>query len=818
MKKSLAALLAIALVLTSLFALNLIASAEGETATVGRIAIADGYAENQSNASNSGVSRTTVSNHALASGEPLYTAGYTTVYKYEYNMLQADGTYYEDGFNKYLSQKKAFSYTTGTGFTAANVGAAAKYARFFVRVPVNTKITLNLANGWSTVYTKTIDVKAVNGGAGYSEIVISLTDAEISDKTIKNTFVYVANGILARECSTIYVSAIELWDSQPTAVLNSAEQVEPEWIATTNGYLEKYNNVVETYQNAAKTNEYWSTVEKAEICKFSFESKEQMEAYYASGNDMEFRFKINNKTNEAYVKPSFTTNSDIPISNITSDMAVSLWIKAPKNMQITVAFYADYQRFGTGAITVGDSWQQIIVPVSSFKALSGNYILDAINVTPVAVKDGDVVDYVTSWNYGEELFISWPQLVSGVDSTLATAVASDTVEFESKYMGYTQNVQNQSYSAFSNAIAYIKDMKNVDACVTEAGHTYFRTITINSTFYDEEFNRNKTALRQYSFKDNSSKDIDTTALINNGVIKFYVLSPRDVTLTFYMLNGWSDQSTVDVEVKANTYQEVVVKLADLSRTAAVTSVMLGVSSADFASRTLQTGDVIYWTPAQMYKDCSAGALTDANTITAEMTADASDAENGFNGLRKLTVKDIGFYALSDADRAITHTFGSTVNQADVDYLGFWVKAPKAMTLKLIFTDSYGVAVTTDVAVNGTLKQGGYQFVTLSREQLKLNYLADIVSLTLTPATTAEEFLSENEALYYSAFTLYSGKPVSFYESYKTGDANGNGTVDIRDLVRARAATDITYAADVIENGKIDSADMVAFRNILLGIE
>ena len=212
------------------------------------------------------------------------------------------------------------------------------------------------------------------------------------------------------------------------------------------------------------------------------------------------------------------------------------------------------------------------------------------------------------------------------------------------------------------------------------------------------------------------------------------------------------------------------------------------------------------------------AITSANTITAEMTADASDAENGFVGLRKLTVKDSGFYTLADADRAITHTFGSTVNQADVDYLGFWVKAPKAMNLALTFTDSYGVTVTTNVAINGTLKQGGYQFVTLSREQLKLNYLADIVSLTLTPAATAEEFLSENEALYYSAFTLYSGKPVSFYESYKAGDANGNGIVDIRDMVRAASGTDITYAADLAENGKIDSADMVAFRNILMEIE
>ena len=807
MKKSIAALLAIALVLTSLFALNLIASAEGEDTTPSKLVqTSTGNPQSWDNQGALLKGDGSVTQINLNSNEPLYSAGYTTVTKYVYA-----GTTTDTDYKKQLSPKRNLS----TEIDISN-SRSTTYLRTFVRVPQDTQIKFWLANDWAGKDSIIADVKSVNGGAGYFEVIVPLANCT-NTTTFKNIFVGLASYEEAAKIKQIYISSVEVWNGRPEAVLNSAEQAEAEWIATTNGYLEKYNNVVETYQNAAKTNEYWSTVEKAEIRKFSFESKEQMEAYYASGNDMEFRFKINNKTNEAYVKPSFTTNSDIPISNITSDMAVSLWIKAPKNMQIKVAFYADHQRFGTGAITVGDSWQQIIVPVSSFKALSGNYILDAINVTPVAVKDGDVVDYVTSWNYGEELFISWPQLVSGVDSTLATAVASDTVEFESKYMGYTQNVENQSDSAFLNATAYIKDMKNVDACVTEAGHTYFRTITINSTFYDEEFNRNKTALRQYSFKDNSSKDIDTTALINNGVIKFYVLSPRDVTLTFYMLNGWSDQSTVDVEVKANTYQEVVVKLADLSRTAAVTSVMLGVSSADFASRTLQTGDVIYWTPAQMYKDCSAGALTDANTITAEMTADASDAENGFTGLRKLTVKDSRFYTPADADRAITHTFGSTVNQADVDYLGFWVKAPKAMTLKLTFTDSYGVAVTTDVAVNGTLKQGGYQFVTLPREQLKLNYLADIVSLTLTPAT-AEEFLLKNEALYYSVFTLYSGKPVSFYESYKAGDANGNGTVDIRDLVRARAATDITYAADVIENGKIDSADMVAFRNILLGIE
>ncbi len=818
MKKSIAALLAIALVLTSLFALNLIASAEGETATVGRIAIANGYAENQSNASNSGVSRTTVSNHTLASGEPLYTAGYTTVYKYEYNMLQADGTYYEDGFNKYLSQKKAFSYTTG--FTAANVGASAKYARFFVRVPVDTKITLNLANGWSTVYTKTVDVKAVNGGAGYSEIVISLTDAEISDKTINNTFVYVANGILARECSTIYVSAIELWDSQPTAVLNSAEQVEPEWLATTNGYLEQRNNTVESYQNASSTNTYWSTVDKANISKITFDSKEQMEAYYASGNNMEFRFYVNNKTNEAYVKPSFTTNSDIPISNITSDMAVSLWIKAPKNMQITVAFYADYQRFGTGAITVGDSWQQIVVPVSSFKALSGNYTLDAINVTPVAVKNGDEVDYVTSWNYGEELLISWPQIVRNVDTTLSAVLQGDvnsfgeSVENTFKYSTSGEDSVNASESGSKIGLAITKnatqggkDGINI-ALATGDGAVDYYAKTLSRKTHGMFFKGAQLTQEQY----------------DNGYLKFYVKTSKAIKLMVSRYDtsyGQNKKDEVAVAASGDGLTEVIVPIKDMggaSKLGTRNYIIMPATSAYSKTGFIGDNESIFISDIELCVDMTGSAITSANTITAEMTADTSTAENGFTGLRKLTVKDSGFYTLADSDRAITHTFGSTVNQADVDYLGFWVKAPKAMTLKLTFTDSYGVAVTTDVAVNGTLKQGGYRFVTLSREQLKLNYLADIVSLTLTPATTAEEFLLENEALYYSAFTLYSGKPVSFYESYKAGDANGNGIVDIRDLVRAHAATDITYAADIIENGKIDSADMVAFRNILMGIE
>ena len=51
MKKSIAALLAIALVLTSLFALNLIASAEGEETTTQPVKIAStagGWIENQS--------------------------------------------------------------------------------------------------------------------------------------------------------------------------------------------------------------------------------------------------------------------------------------------------------------------------------------------------------------------------------------------------------------------------------------------------------------------------------------------------------------------------------------------------------------------------------------------------------------------------------------------------------------------------------------------------------------------------------------------------------------------------------------------------
>lgn len=812
MKKSIAALLAIVLVLTSLFALNLIASAEGEVATVGKIAIANGYAENQSYASNNNVLRTTVSNHTLASGEPLYTAGYTTVYKYEYNMLQADGTYYQDGYNKYLSQKKAFSYTTG--FTAANVGAAAKYARFFVRVPVDTKITLNLANGWSTVYTKTVDVKAVNGGAGYSEIVISLTDAEISDKTINNTFVYVANGILARECSTIYVSGVELWDSQPTTVLDSTEQQTPEWLLTTNNYINKPASVkTSNYSMASEKNIYWQNVSAATVTEFTFYSQEDMETYYST-SERELRFEVNTK--DGYIS-SALTGLEAPLNMSNFEGAyISMWIKAPKNMQFDIStcnsnWGRPYTKVTVNVTEENNGWQEVRIPITDNTT--------AYNLSSVVVRPTEATDYATTWNYGESLYISWPQIVKNVDTTLGSALVGDINSFGESVentFGYSTSGENNYRSLDGSKIGLkiegsvaVGDKTGINvALATAEGAVDYYSASLSRSTNGLFFAGGTLTQQQYDY----------------GYIKFYVKTSKSIKLMVSRYDtsyGQNKKDEVAVAASGDGLTEVIVPVRDMggaSKLDTLNYIVMPATSAYSKEGFIGDNETLFISDIELCVDMTSAAITDANTITAEMTADTSDAENGFTGLRKLTVKDSGFYSLADTDRAITHTFGSTVNQADVDYLGFWVKAPKAMNLALTFTDSYGVTTATNVTVNGTLKQGGYQFVTLSREQLKLNYLADIVSLTLTPAAAAEEFLSDNEALYYSAFTLYSGKPVSFYESYKSGDANGNGVVDIRDMVRAASGTDITYAADLAENGKIDSADMVAFRNILLEIE
>ncbi len=596
-------------------------------------------------------------------------------------------------------------------------------------------------------------------------------------------------------------------------LIASAADTSPEWLASTNSFIEKNEDCLSSTKiyNPQSYSEYWSTYDMANVHEFTFKSEEQMRSYYASGVNMELRFYLQNQTNTNYVNSSLVTDGNIPLSNITTDMAVSVWVNAPKNMQLKIAFFAkDGNRYTTDAITVNNGWQQLIVPVSSFKTLNGTKNLKAINVTPIAVKNGDEVDYVTSWNYGEKLRISLPQIVKNVDSTLSSVLAQDIITFEEK--------QEDLYE-FSSG----KGNGLTAADTTVDGKNGVRiTMSDAETYYATAYHRDKTHIW---FK----KGIGTLTQkqYDYGYLKFYVKTSKAMEFDVFRLDKDYQQvhnNTLEISVAASGdgFTEVIVPISEMGiKTGGLVNVayVIAPSRSSFDKQTfLSNGESIFISDIELCVDMTNAAITAANTITAEQTDDSSSAENGFTGLRKLTVKDSSFYALSDTDRAITHIFDTTVAQGNVDYLGFWVKAPKAMTLKLTIADNNGKAVTTDIAVNGTLKQGGYQFVTVSREQLKLNELSDIVSLTLTPQNNAEEFLGEGEALYYSAFTLYSGKPVSFYESYKTGDANGNGIVDIRDMVRAASGTDITYAADLSENGKIDAADMLAYRNILLGIE
>ncbi len=809
MKKSIAALLAIALVLTSLFALNLIASAEGEETTTQPVKIAStagGWIENQSGGAWS------VSTFNLNSSEALYSY-ITSVHKYEYDVdkITTFGI-------KQRAIKADIKTTDSTVYTSTTYADYVKYLRVFVRVPYDTTIYLNLAKGWTNIKTATfeVDVKAVNGGAGWTEVVVPVSSENLPSGTeISQVFCGLAESSRPTEDVFYYFSPIELWSGKPNSVLTAAQEKSPEWLLTTNNYINKPASVkTSNYSTATEKNVYWQNVSAATVTEFTFDSQENMETYYST-SEREFRFEVNKK--DGYIS-SALTGLEAPLNMSNFEGAyISMWIKAPKNMQFDIStcnsnWGRPYSKVTVNVTEANNGWQEVRIPITDNTT--------AYNLSSVVVRPAEATDYATTWNYGESLYISWPQIVKNVDTTLSTALQGDvntfgeSVENTFKYSTSGEDTANASESGSKIGLAITKNATqggksgiNI-ALATGDGAVDYYAKTLSRKTNGIFFKGAQLTKQQYDY----------------GYLKFYVKTSKAIKLMVSRYDSDWGQNTKDevaVAASGDGLTEVIVPIKDMggaSQLGTRNYIIMPATSAYSKTGFIGDNESIFISDIELCVDMTSAAITSANTITAEMTADTSTAENGFTGLRKLTVKDSGFYALSDADRAITHTFGTAVAQGNVDYLGFWVKAPKAMTLRLTFTDSYGVAVTTDVAVNGTLKQGGYQFVTLPREQLKLNYLADIVSLTLTPAATAEEFLSENESLYYSAFTLYSGKPVSFYESYKAGDANGNGTVDIRDLVRARAATDITYAADVIENGKIDSADMVAFRNILLGIE
>lgn len=802
MKKSIAVLLVAGIVLASFFSASLSVLATSPEKLRSTSTAAPASWDNQGTI-------LTVTQVTLNSDEELYSAGYTTVSKYVYS-----GSTGSKEYMKQLSPKR--------GVTTVDISSSrdTTYLRAFVRVPVDTRIKFWLSTNWVSKDSVEVNVDAVANGSGYSEVVFSLSDCTHTD-SFKEIFVGLADYEEAATVKEIYISTVEVWSGEPEAVLTpEAAAAEPEWLASTNSYVQIEANSNTQYPLSFSTknsgnayNTYWRNSGECVYNEFSFASSEYQAAYYSQSDaKREIRFAFSDKT-AACVSQSLITDGKIDLSKLPSTAAISVLINVPVNMKLAIGFYtSDYNRYlkevSVYATDENDGWQRIVIPVSSFKTGWGAKILGSIIVRPV-YEAANMPD-ATLFGYGDKLLIARPQLTDNAASTLSDELAADTVEFGKEYMGVSNYYENQSSEKFT--IGTVNDMSGVDAAVTQAGYTQLKKVTINATFYDVAYDRNSTALSFASFKDNNSTDVDNASLIQNGCVRFFVKSPRDVTLNVYLLNGWSSQSTVAVDVTAGAYQEVIIRYADIPRTAQVTRVMIGPDSTTFANKTLQTGDVIYYTPVHILKDLAVSSFTSDNTITAEQTNDANGAENGFTGLRKLTVEDDGFYELSDADRAVTHTLDTAVKQADVDYLGFWVKAPKAMRLSLTLTDSYGAAVTADVAVSPTLKRDGYRFVTVPRSELGLNYLYDIVSITLTPAATAEAFLDDGEELLYSAFALYSGKPVSFYASYKIGDANGDGVFDIRDLVRSKKVlvgieASYTYAIDTVEDGLVSLADI-----------
>ncbi|MEE0809187.1 MAG: hypothetical protein U0L84_07520, partial [Acutalibacteraceae bacterium] len=215
MKKSIAALLAIALIITSVFTVNFITFAEDTETTTPTLLAKTGTDvpaswDNQGDLLNGEGSVTQIT---LNSNELIYTSGYTTVSKYVYA-----GTSTNTDYKKQLSPKRALNNAVDISATRDTT-----YLRTFVRVPQDTQITFWLATDWSSKDSVTVDVKAVNGGAGYAEVVVPLTDC-INTESFKHIFVGLANYNEAANIKQIYVSSVEVWSGKPNSVLTAAQE------------------------------------------------------------------------------------------------------------------------------------------------------------------------------------------------------------------------------------------------------------------------------------------------------------------------------------------------------------------------------------------------------------------------------------------------------------------------------------------------------------------------------------------------------------------------------------------------------------------
>lgn len=197
----------------------------------------------------------------------------------------------------------------------------------------------------------------------------------------------------------------------------------------------------------------------------------------------------------------------------------------------------------------------------------------------------------------------------------------------------------------------------------------------------------------------------------------------------------------------------------------------------------------------------------------------------------VTVSDVSIAA------GETKSISIELNNPSKDYIAFefWLRLPDGVRVEY---DEWGdlVAVMNDSRANGHVLEvsepnndGVYHFLGYSaRNKTLKDRSGELINLTIHCAEDAEAgsytasvydliFSDSNKAeVDFADFTF----SVNIKDDILVGDVNGDGEVDISDVVvlvnMILGSTEKNASADVNDDGEVDISDVVALVNIILG--
>ena len=729
-----------------------------------------------------------------------------------------------DGYYASTSDNvRAFRFAGTTELTADQLTTAG--ISFWVKVPktMTIQVCVRTADHQAHVGYMNINLTKTDINGGWQEI--RLPFSEIGYTTTASKFWAVQFRPVTNATKetfldvgeTLYISAVQLVDNLPS--MDKSELL----IGTykSDAYLQKPAGISLSTVNAntsAPADDYWQTYSNiVKYRKFSFANQSDMDNYYAlqySKGDRELRYGV------YYTAES---QADKKLSGVLNTAAISLWVNAPKDIQLEVGLITTtWKRYKKTVDLTAGGWQQIIVPLSELNGwVEGTDVLQSILINTAGnVNENGFI------GLNEELLVSFPQIVdnlSVVGDTEITVIGKTTTNSLGSNAKNNMSVTTGSMPAnseFYNDITSVYDVKmNSEsfyntAWADDTANLFFGTLTSGEI---SEENMNK--------------------LVATGFVRFYIKAPQDMSLTVFLWGNWNVQDYLTIDIKGNGdidgWQEVIIPLTKAyNKTQPVSRVYVGPSKDKYtANDYLAAGEGYSISQIEICEYADTYKASKVN-VAGEQIAKTTYVENQSGGniinstvslapqnpyyslfetSTKIEIAD-AFYDQTYGFKAtglIYSTFKGSTNGTQTitenSYLRFFVKAPKDMELRIMLIDSGWQSVnnTASFIVRKTTEDKEYDVVTIPLSQCNLKSGATGFARVAICATQKDfendNFITTEQDICLSTIEFWNGKPedVEIINSKFYYSENDNGVV-LEDMNSAVPETTMLFAFEDVE--------------------